>query len=1316
MNERDIFTAALEQPGDDARCAFLDEACADDASLRERIDLLLNERAKLGSFMECPAVDVMTHVAGDSGTNPYVPAISLDFLEESDRADSLGRLGQYEILETVGRGGMGVVLKARDTNLNRVVAVKVLAPELAANATARRRFSREAEAAAAVSHDHVVTIYAVEQNECPGRSERPGHLPLPYLVMEYIDGLSLQEKIDRQGPLELKEVLRIGRQIAAGLSAAHDQGLIHRDVKPSNILLQNGVQRVQITDFGLARAVDDVGMTKTGEITGTPQYMSPEQAQGHPVDARSDLFSLGSVLYAMCTGRSPFRAETSVATLRSVCDDLPPPLCEMNPDIPEWLIAVIDKLLAKNPVERFQSAEEVAQLLEQYSAHLQDPATIPEPPRPSAIGSRRQRARGTWRRTSIVIACLLIALLGGFTVLRVLQLGAVEREPVVEETRNRDPQHQLVWTHLLLSEVMSVSPDGRHVAFFDTESSDLAVHDLNTDEDRRLTSARGPDGRFYTSEAVFSSDGQWLAYNWINEKDECGLHIFKLDGTDSRQILAPEEGRWVDPRGWTPDGREILCTFKSGNSARIAFIAADDGTIREVKSLELPSDGNLVTMLSPDGRYVAYQRPAGDEAGETEPSVSVLSADGRSENSVRGVGAVLGWAPDAERLLVRMNQAEFNRVALIRMKDGQPKGRPQQIRDGAGSRLLTAGQFTPDGAFYYVRSASPEPDELWVVRNFLPAYEPGQRVVWSAPELAGVVSVAADESLLAFCDADTGDLVVRSLKDGTVRRLSENTVAWESYPESVLVSPDGRLVACDWRSENGQKSDLRVFPTDGGAPRVVYTPDGEDVRRAVLQDWSPDGRQLLVRLVVGDVEEHLTRIALISLNDDAPQILQSLPYRPGFNSAANLKFSPDGRFIAYETLPGEQARNSDIALMSVDGNPVSVLIEDDADDDLVDWLPDGSGVVFQRWQRNNKSETWLIRIENGRPQGEPQRIASGLGFGEFAADGTFYDVASAGEVQDVWLATLDLVSGAVLKKPAPASAQFPGHTRGAAWSPDGRSLAYYVNSPDWSIVIRSADGAERVIALPQGFMSGMLHWSPDGKTLLFDSFSRRMGVYRINVETGEVTNVEEQGNGVHPCQLGWSNDGSEVILCRAPNFSKNGEPITQQFLRLNIESGATTPIYKQPLEQINGLFIDGMVSPDGSQLAVLHRTLDSRTGALSLFTIPTAGGEPQTLYETSRDQTGRNAGRCLDWTPDGKSLVVSLQTRRRVGRGAPLLELCRISAPGSDTDAVEPEPLGFAASGLWNLDIHPNSGQIAYTRWQRMYHIRATEGLPDDDP
>ena len=414
MNESDIFMAALEKGSLEQRNAFLDEACAGNADLRRRMESLFESHGRAGALLEHPALDAAATVhptqdeiptdgaAGGRGRSATSPdQISLDFLAPADDPHALGCIGPYTVTEIIGSGGMGIVIKARDPKLNRIVAIKVLAPELAANPTARKRFLREAQAAAAVVHQHVVTIHAVDDDR------------LPYLVMECINGQSLQEKIDRAGHLELKEILRIGQQVAAGLAAAHTQGLMHRDVKPANILLENGVERVRITDFGLARAVDDLSMTKPGEVAGTPQYMSPEQVLGQPVDARSDLFSLGSVLYAMCTGHSPFRAESMIATLRRVCDDTPRPIRERNAEIPEWLVANIDRLLAKNPAERFQTAAEVADLLTQHLAQLQQPSFAVKELKgpPAARENRKSETKHLWAIAMAAVAILVVGLL-----------------------------------------------------------------------------------------------------------------------------------------------------------------------------------------------------------------------------------------------------------------------------------------------------------------------------------------------------------------------------------------------------------------------------------------------------------------------------------------------------------------------------------------------------------------------------------------------------------------------------------------------------------------------------------------------------------------------------------------------------------------------------------------------------------------------------------------------------------------------------------------------------------------------------------------
>jgi serine/threonine protein kinase len=321
----------------------------------------------------------------------------LSYLQPTDKPGLLGLLGTYEVQGKIGRGGMGIVLKARDPALERTVALKILAPALATSPSARRRFVREGRAAARIAHDHIVTVHGVQ--EAGG---------LPFLIMQHVEGESLQERLDREGSLELSEIIRIAQQAATGLAAAHAQGLIHRDIKPANLLIEvprsEAEGRVRITDFGLARLADDVQVTQQGMVIGTPEYMAPEQARCEPVDQRADLFSLGSVIYAMCTGRPPFRAATTVAVLRQVCDDTPLPVRSLNPAVPVWLAEMIDRLMRKNPDERFQQAAEVVTLLADFQAHGKEPHIAP------IVQAGGNQQRHFIRRWGWLCAAILLAL------------------------------------------------------------------------------------------------------------------------------------------------------------------------------------------------------------------------------------------------------------------------------------------------------------------------------------------------------------------------------------------------------------------------------------------------------------------------------------------------------------------------------------------------------------------------------------------------------------------------------------------------------------------------------------------------------------------------------------------------------------------------------------------------------------------------------------------------------------------------------------------------------------------------------------------
>lgn len=308
---------------------------------------------------------------------------------------ALGRIDTYPVDSLIGQGGMGVVLRGTDPELNRPVAIKILSPHLAGVGAARARFMREAQAAAAIVHPSIVPIYSIATTA-----------RLPYIVMPCINGGNLQQRIERDGPMPLAEVLRIGLQIAEGLVAAHRHGVIHRDIKPANILIEEGNGRVLISDFGLARALDDATITMSGMIAGTPQYMSPEQARGEAVDQRTDLFSLGSLMYALSIGRAPFRAETPLAVLRKICETSPKPIQEINEQMPDWLDRLIGKLMTIDREERIASADDAVTLIRDALTHVRNPS---QQQLPASISYRPVKKRWAGKTLAVGIGIAIFA-------------------------------------------------------------------------------------------------------------------------------------------------------------------------------------------------------------------------------------------------------------------------------------------------------------------------------------------------------------------------------------------------------------------------------------------------------------------------------------------------------------------------------------------------------------------------------------------------------------------------------------------------------------------------------------------------------------------------------------------------------------------------------------------------------------------------------------------------------------------------------------------------------------------------------------------
>lgn len=635
MDERDLFLSALEIDNPAERMLHLESLCAENIELMQRVEALLASHENHDDFLRTPAVAQLTGAMqrDPSGSVPpqetsvedtdsaAVPPtfakqqhsvdqlgfdLLLNYMQPATRSDSLGRLHHYELLEVVGRGAFGFVFKAFDEKLQRVVAIKVMALEVALTSPARKRFLREAQASAAIRHENAVAVHSVDES------------PIPFLVMEFIAGQTLQQHLDQNGPIDLSDVLRLGIQIAQGLAAAHSQQLIHRDVKPGNILLEGGVGgRVKITDFGLARTVDDASLSQSGVVGGTPLYMAPEQALGHTLDQRTDLFSLGSVLYQMLSGRPPFRAPSTLAVMKRVAEDTPRDLSEIVPEVPAWMRSIIGRLHEKNPDDRFATAAEVVELLQSCLTQMQqgrEPVALQANPAPSFFGNALLplgAARISPRLRYLSVALLLL--------LGLAAAGATVGGPLLEST--------ITW-------FLGAQPIVERVKEPDNPTADLAslappakiISPLATDLLHRFTSADyqwsepvnlGPaiNTQFQDTHPTLSADGLCMIY-LSNGRPGLGLYEATRDDVnepfDVVKKIARHPGGMrmiVLGPGLSADGLTLVGCSRDDNNGfdfRIAYRAARDQPWGPTASLgpSINSDArfDLFARLSPSER------------------------------------------------------------------------------------------------------------------------------------------------------------------------------------------------------------------------------------------------------------------------------------------------------------------------------------------------------------------------------------------------------------------------------------------------------------------------------------------------------------------------------------------------------------------------------------------------------------------------------------------------------------------------------------------------------------------------------------------
>ncbi|MHC4440219.1 MAG: protein kinase domain-containing protein, partial [Planctomycetota bacterium] len=778
-----------------------------------------------------------------------------DFEETASTQDLIGqKIGNFEIVELIGRGGMGVVYLARDTKLDRSVAIKSMPVELQANPTARIRFTREAKLLASLSHPNIGVIHdIIEQTKSSA-----------FLVLEYIPGETLAERMARE-PLQLKDALSIGLQIAEAVCAAHVTGVIHRDLKPSNIKI-TPEGRVKVLDFGLAKtavgksvAVEPT-VTQPGRVMGTPAYMSPEQARGKPSDRRTDIWSFGCVLFEMLTGRLPFEGETATDTLARIIER-EPDWDQLPPITPRNIRVLLRRCLAKDLNRRLQHMGDVIiELDDTLNAPLED-TDITEP----LVGRSR---RIVWR---VGIACSLVGLIIGLIAAALFFRNSKTQNSAgtsTEQVRKFSitlPLDQVLFFQSSMFGIrlpaFSLSPDGQRLVYVARvgAKSQLFERRIDSYESRPIPGTEGASSPF------FKPDGESVGFF---DDEGCLKVVSLLVG----EPVTLSSKAYQNGGSW---GSDDMIYFSMGDD-EIARVPATGGDPEPLGTESEPVKGNYPQIL-PGCKDILISSAAG---------VSIFSLESRKSKILIPGGYYARYEPTGHLVYARAGAIEVVPFSLTTRK---VIGRPVPVLEGIqlNSEVGTAQfAFSEDGMLVYVPGGD--------IRKTIPSWVDRRGNIEPldmSARIYGNFKLSPDGKRLAITvEEHTSNIHIYDINRGTEIRLTK--YGNNSHP---LWTPDGRRVLFTRQSEeNGGQQHLLWAPADGsGEAEVLISPSGSP------WSWSPDGKFLALH-GYGDRPETSIDLSVLSMeNLGEPKAIletESTEWAP--------TFSPDGRWIAYSSNRG----------------------------------------------------------------------------------------------------------------------------------------------------------------------------------------------------------------------------------------------------------------------------------------------------------------------------------------------------------------------------------------------------------------------------
>ena len=784
-------------------------------------------------------------------------------------------IAHYEILEQLGEGGMGVVYKARDTRLNRFVALKLLPADKLADEERLRRFTQEARTASGLNHPNIITIHDISSAD-----------GLPYIVMEFVSGKTLDQLIPRKG-MRLAEVLKIAVQIADALAAAAAAGVIHRDIKPGNVMVSES-GHVKVLDFGLAKLSEralsaeqstatilqdaERPRTREGTVIGTVSYMSPEQAEGKPVDPRSDIFSFGALLYEMVTGQRAFRGDSSMSTISAILRDDPTPAGQVCADVPRDLDKIIARCLRKDPERRFQSMADVrVSLLElkEESESGKLPATALAPPAKAGRG---------WVFASCALLLISAAALFVF------------RQRPAETAPGPEPKVTPLTSYAGVQGSPTFSPDGNQIAFAWSGGADVAVSHIyakliGTESPLQLTS--GADRDF---SPAWAPDGRSIAFIRLAVGSQSIYLVPPLGGNPRR--VAQIDSTDLSIFGvrsnltWTRDSKSLLVAARQapGQNLRILLISVETG---QTRALALGESGSFgLAVLSPDERHLAFSHSSLDYVSELtladlDERLEVQGAP-RKLKTDAAINYPIGWTADGKEILCISGSIRERHLVRI-PADGSA---PLRAQAGINDNVLTAAISRQGDRLAYTRIFSD--DNIWNA----PVKAPGRL---SAPSMF-LASTRSDAVRPNAYSSDGRRLAIESDRSGKRTIWTANSDGTQPAPVlpgdafttgSPAWSPDGRWLAFDSRRDGNPE--IYVISADGGpARRITNHPSNDHV-----PSWSHDGKSIYFS---SDRTGRFEIFKVPSAGGEAVQITR--------NGGWGIQESADGKYLYYTLTRG----------------------------------------------------------------------------------------------------------------------------------------------------------------------------------------------------------------------------------------------------------------------------------------------------------------------------------------------------------------------------------------------------------------------------